>query len=769
MLYQSFCRGTGPYQFAMKRIVSSVLSVIMLFTLVFELDFSVFADEYSGVCGENVSYSFDKMTCMLEISGSGDMFDYEPEKAPWSQYRKSIKSVVISDGVTSIGDSAFWDCNGLLTAKIADSVMRIEMFAFYQCTELNAINLPDKIKEINDYTFYECYDLKNIYVPDNVVSIGEYAFYSCRRIESLYLPDGLEFIGESAFQGCRALKELILPESIKHIGALAFTSCELITEVNIPHLLDKISAGVFSHCTALTNIKIHDHIKSVGNYAFYGCKNLTDIYWSKKLISIGNYAFYECDGLMELLLPDGLLSIGDYAFGMCQYLADISIPDTVTDIGSACFKNCFNLTAVIIPEKVSAISDNLFYGCYKLENVILSDDIISIGDSAFESCINLNSILLPESLVSVGNSAFKHCMDLTEIFISQNVAEINESAFYECFDLSDVYYAGSEEKWNKIAIGNGNNNLLNATVHYQKQIDLTNFIIKTVSLSLESSITMNFKMLKSAVDGFENPYMVFKCGNDELTVADYTEQGDYYVFSYQGISPQLMNDDVTAVLHATHNGIDYVSPEKVMSVRTYAYTMLERYHTDDYAKIRTLLVDLLNYGAASQKYVGYQTDNLVNAALTDEQKAWGTSAEPVFENIRDYNYKTIDSPTSEWVGSGLVLNNSVTVRAKFTADSIENKTVVITCGKGTFTYSADDFVQDKDGNYYVYCNEIFANEMSEEILMTVYDNGVPCSNTMRFSIESYAKLVHDSYAGTALDELTTAMMRYGNSAEALGA
>ncbi len=319
----------------------------------------------------------------------------------------------------------------------------------------------------------------------------------------------------------------------------------------------------------------------------------------------------------------------------------------------------------------------------------------------------------------------------------------NEKYIYACSDCQDEY---TEEI----------------------QLNLENFLIKTVSLSLESSITMNFKVLKSAVADFEYPYVVFNCEGDELTVTDYTEQGDYYVFSYPGISPQLMNDNVKAVLHATHNGIDYTSSEKIMSVRTYAYTMLERYNSDDYAELRTLLVDLLNYGAASQKYVGYQTDNLVNSDLTEEQKSWGTNTTPTFENIRDYNYRTIDNPTSKWVASGLVLNNSVMIRAKFSADNIENKTVVITCGKGTFTYSKDDFVQDKDGNYYVYCNEIFANEMSEEILLTVYDNGVQCSNTMRFSIESYAKLVHDNYAGNALDELTTAMMRYGNSARAYG-
>ena len=315
--------------------------------------------------------------------------------------------------------------------------------------------------------------------------------------------------------------------------------------------------------------------------------------------------------------------------------------------------------------------------------------------------------------------------------------------------------------------------------HYQEDVDdaaaellsaisLTeNFVIKTVSLSLQSSITMNFKVLKSAVSEFDNPYVSFTCGG-KTTVADtYTEQGDYYIYSYTGISPQLMNDDVSAVLHGEYDGKEYTSPEKTMSVSEYAYTMLDRYNSDSYAKLRTLLVNLLDYGAAAQNYIGYQTDNLANAKITDEQRKWATS-ESSFNNVRDYNYKTIDSPTATWMTCGLKLNNSVTVKAKFSATDIENKTVVITCGNAQFKYTQDDFVKDSDNTYYVYCDEIFANEMSENLYFTIYDNGVQCSNTMLFTIESYAKLVHDNYAGTNLDKLTAAMMRYGNAAKAYG-
>ncbi len=308
------------------------------------------------------------------------------------------------------------------------------------------------------------------------------------------------------------------------------------------------------------------------------------------------------------------------------------------------------------------------------------------------------------------------------------------------------------------------------TYYFRNQDETPSPVISTVSLSLESSITMNFKVLKNSLASYDNYYVNFKCGDKEINVSDCTEQGSYYVFSYKGISPQLMNDDVKAVLHAKSSSEEYTSPEKVMSVKTYAYTMLNKYGNDDsYSKLRTLLVDLLNYGAAAQEYIGYQSDNLVNSELTSTQKSWGSADTTEFNNIRNYGYKTVDNPKSEWKGSGLVLSNAVTVRAKFTAENVDNKTVEITCKDAKFTYTKDDFVKNSDGTYYVYCDKLYANEMSDEIYLTVYENGVQCGNTMRFSIESYARLVRDNYKGKALDKMTTAMMLYGKSAKAYGA
>ena len=294
-------------------------------------------------------------------------------------------------------------------------------------------------------------------------------------------------------------------------------------------------------------------------------------------------------------------------------------------------------------------------------------------------------------------------------------------------------------------------------------------VINTVSLSLESSITMNFKVLKSSLSSFDEFYMTFECGGKEEKVTDYKETDNYYVFSYKGINPQLMNNNVTAVLHAKNKSEEYTSPEKIMSVREYAYKVLDRYSGDEHSKLRTLLVDLLNYGAAAQIYACYQTDNLVNSDLTDVQKNWASKDTKEFKNIRNYNYKTISNPTAKWKTCSLVLKNSIMVKVKFSAKDVENKTVEIVIKNTKFTYTKDNFVSNGDGTYYVYCNELFANELSDNLLFTIYENGVPCSNTMLFSVESYARLVRDNYKDKPLDKMTTAMMLYGNSAKAYGA
>lgn len=295
-------------------------------------------------------------------------------------------------------------------------------------------------------------------------------------------------------------------------------------------------------------------------------------------------------------------------------------------------------------------------------------------------------------------------------------------------------------------------------------LDISNFKIKTVSLSLASSITMNFKVLKTAVADFENPYVQFTRNGNTVTVSEYTEQGDYLVFAYKDIAPQAMNDTVTAVLKATHNTIEYSSSPLEYSVSKYAYTMLDKCSGDQYAKLRTLLVDLLNYGAEAQSYQNYKTDDLVNSKLTDTQKAWASTQKLTLADVTDKNYSSVENALVEWKSASLQLNNSVAVRYKFTAQNVDNLSVKVNCGASQWEYGADSFTDNGDGTYYFLFNDLNADKMSEDIFITVMNGDTAVSNTMRFSVESYSKKVQDLMPNSSLQKLTDAMMRYGKSA-----
>lgn len=295
-------------------------------------------------------------------------------------------------------------------------------------------------------------------------------------------------------------------------------------------------------------------------------------------------------------------------------------------------------------------------------------------------------------------------------------------------------------------------------------LDLQNFKIKTVSLSLESNITMNYKVLKSSVESFDNLYIEFTRNGKTTIVRDFTEQGDYYVFAYKDIPPQAMNDTVTAVLKGTHNSIEYSSSPLEFSVSKYAYGMLEMCSSNQYAKLRTLLVDLLNYGSAAQTYQNYNIENLVNSKLTDEQKSWASDEDLNLTNVTDTAFTTVDNPTVIWKSVGLQLNESVAVRYKFSAESIDSVKLKVTCGENEWIYTSEDFTSESDGTYTLLFNELNADKMQEDIYITAYSDDSQISNTMRYSVESYAKQVENVMPNSNLRRLTDAMMRYGISA-----
>ena len=213
---------------------------------------------YSQWKEDNLTWTLDA-DGKLTISGTGAMKDYDYFKgnqSPASQKKDSVKKVVIEDGVTSIGDSAFYKCTGLTSITIPDSVTSIGKSAFNTCSKLTSITIPDSITSIGMEVFLGCTSLTSITIPNGITSIGDAMFSNCWNLTSITIPESVTSIGTDAFAGCYDLTSITIPESVTSIGNFAFDGCIGLTSITIPDSVIGIGNYAFSSCTKLKTISL---------------------------------------------------------------------------------------------------------------------------------------------------------------------------------------------------------------------------------------------------------------------------------------------------------------------------------------------------------------------------------------------------------------------------------------------------------------------------------------------------------------------------------
>jgi len=334
------------------RILSIVLVLCMVCTL---LPVTAFAATVvnSGTNG-NITWSLDS-DGILTISGSGAMNSYgnanyndtSATSAPWGKYYSSIKSVVIENGVTSIG-----------------------RYAFYGRSSLTSVNIGNSVTGIGNEAFYGCSSLTGIVIPDSVTNMGYQAFSNCSSLTSVVIPKRVTSIGGFAFSGCSSLESVTIESSVMSIE----------------------SDDIFSGCSSLTSVTIGSGVTSIGNQAFYCCSSLTSVVIPDSVTIIGSNAFAWCSSLTSVVIPNSVTSIGGSAFAVCSSLTIVSIPNSVTSIGDATFIGCDSLKSVTIPDSVTSIGDATFIGCDSLKSVTIPDSVTSIGWYAFSECSSLTDI-----------------------------------------------------------------------------------------------------------------------------------------------------------------------------------------------------------------------------------------------------------------------------------------------------------------------------------------------------------------------------------------
>ena len=534
-----------------KRLLSFVLAVLMIVSL---LPATALAADIvdSGTCGaegdgSNLTWTLNSEG-VLTISGTGAMKEYDPYKAPWYDSRSRVKSAVIADGVTSIGDYAFRDCYNLASVSIPDSVTSIGADAFWYCTSLTGVTIPDSVTSIGWSAFCGCESLTSVTIPDSVTSIGDWAFGLCKSLTGVTIPDSVTSICDYAFNGCTSLTSVTIPDSVTSIGECAFYKCGSLTSVTIPDSVTSIGAWAFRDCTSLTSVTIPNNVTSIGDFAFNDCTSLTGIWVDRDnnnyssdasgvLFNKDMTTLVQCPGAFSgsYAIPDSVTSIGYHAFDSCTSLTSVTIPNSVTSIGGDAFWGCTSLTSVTIPDSVTSISSDTFASCTSLTSVTIPSSVTSIGWSAFAYCTSLTSVTIPDSVTSIGREAFYKCESLTSVTIPDSVTLIDNGAFQGCTSLTSVTIPDSVTSIGYNAFGSCES--------------LTSVTIPNSVTSIGDSVFSNCKSLTSVAIP-DSVTSIFSCAFDDCTsLTDVYYAGSEAQWKAISISSTGNDDLLTANIH----------------------------------------------------------------------------------------------------------------------------------------------------------------------------------------------------------------------------
>ena len=186
----------------------------------------------------NLTWTLDE-NGVLTVSGAGDMRDYQfasdAVNSPWWERRAEIVSVRVGDGVTAIGDSAFYGCEALETVELPESAVRIGEWAFAGCPRLDGVTLPQSLRRIDRGAFSDCDALSEIDIPDGVRVIESWTFRHCPRLRRVSFPESVASIGQRAFEGCTLLSHALIPSGA-WVEDTAFDPSVIITRPAPPEL-----------------------------------------------------------------------------------------------------------------------------------------------------------------------------------------------------------------------------------------------------------------------------------------------------------------------------------------------------------------------------------------------------------------------------------------------------------------------------------------------------------------------------------------------------
>ncbi|MBQ3082180.1 MAG: leucine-rich repeat protein, partial [Clostridia bacterium] len=551
-------------------------------------------------------------------------------------YMRGVKNVIIPEGVTSIGSSAFRDCSNLTSITIPNSVTSIGDYAFSGCSSLvsinyNAVNCTvgaDAFKNVGTKS-----SEVSVTFGDKVAKIPDGIFSSSINIKKLYIPNNVTSIGDSAFSGCASLEEITYegePDEWAHVKKASNWDD---------------GAGAYS-------LK---YTKADSGFLYETDKDVTEFYVSGYVKANGSTV------VPESYSGRPVTQVYNKAFTNNTDLNSIALPDTVTLIGYASFRNCANLKTVELPPNISEISFGIFTGCNSLTNITLPfiggtveyedgeyfgyvfgatsynehEDKIpqslttitiekadKIGENCFRNCVNVKNVSLPETVSAIGSHAFEDCRSLVSFTVPIQTQTINSYAFAGCSSISVLNFAGNKLSYIGDYAFSGNSSL--------RRFDIPDSVTRIGAMALNNCNAIEEIRIGAALSlmddyGLGNPLFGIDKSRSMLKRYVVSENNAEYCADELGIlyTYTLLSDkneklrvgvmDVPAKVNL--NG--YAMPDQIVEIAPYSF-----------AYNSTLKDVNLTYVRRIANHAFYCASGLVNVTLNDEDDVEENSQEP---------------------------------------------------------------------------------------------------------------------------------------------
>lgn len=389
------------------------------------------------------------------------------------------------DGVTKIGDGAFFGCSNFATLFVPSSMTSIPD-SMFEGTAIADIKFPAHVEAVGKRAFAACQQLAGVEIPATITAIGDEAFAESNAITSvkvastypvaiadnvfsagayanatLEVPNGYtaDYAAAAGWKNFTNVSEYVLDVKVGDIfkvGGMTYAVTAVGESNNVKATYCKVEgtpdrkkikaankAGYVGEITIPASVTFQNvdfNVTEMSDSTFYGASELTLARIIAPVVSLGDYAFFDCTKLESVDLPSTLKRLGTYAFAYCKSMPSVTLPDGLTDFGEArTFAWCSKLSEINFPEGVTALPEYCFYGT-GFPGIRLPSTLRTVGRNLFQSCPSLRKVIIEDGLTEISDYMFSSCSSLIAVKMPDTATKIGNYVFQNCTSLPSYVF-----------------------------------------------------------------------------------------------------------------------------------------------------------------------------------------------------------------------------------------------------------------------------------------------------------------------------------------